>query len=152
MNFKEILIMLDKPKFEYYVKTWGGFYNEEHKQIHGLSEGDYWFDTKIEADKFIEDRKKIEKELGANYLACELHSGYTTRIKTELHRVIEYEGKEYYTSYDIGYNYPMKAALYHMEYKWYPGFNDYPLGEDFNYSKVKIKQEWVTGAYTKDEY
>lgn len=37
-----------------------------------------------------------------------------------------------------------------LKTKWYPGCNGYPLGEDFDYenNKVKIIQEWITGAFS----
>ena len=64
-----------------------------------------------------------------------------------MHRVIKYEGKEYYSKYELSPNYPYDAAKYHLENKWYPGFNDYPLGEDFDYENVETVQEWITGAF-----
>jgi len=86
-------------------------------------------------------------------LCLSLSEGYCCNIRTILHRVIEYEGKQYYSSNNMGINFPAQSAAFHMTYKWTPGFNDYPLGEDFDYSKVKIVQEWITGAFnTKDEY
>ncbi len=49
--------------------------------------------------------------------------------------------------------YPYSTVEYHIENKWYPGFNDYPLGEDFDYekNKVEIIKEWVVGAFDLDE-
>ena len=79
-----------------------------------------------------------------------ISEGYCCRTRTVLHRVIEWDGKRYYTQLDMGVNYPMDVAQYHLEWKWYPGFNDYPLGEDFDYDNnpVQIIQEWITGAFT----
>ena len=38
---------------------------------------------------------------------------------------------------------------YIIEEKWYPGFNDYPLGEDFDYNSdgFEVIQEWITGGF-----
>ena len=40
-----------------------------------------------------------------------------------------------------------------MENNWYPGFNDYPLGENFDYNenKVTVIQEWITGSFLVKE-
>ena len=135
-----------EPKYEYHLFTWGGFYNDEYFKIHQKPKGDFWFNTPEERQVFIEELEEIEKQLGAHHLAMTKSEGYCCRIRTVLHRVVEYEGKRYYSEYDMGINYPIGTAKFHLEYKWYPGFNDYPLGEDFDYSKVKVIQEWVTGA------
>jgi hypothetical protein len=49
------------------------------------------------------------------------------------------------------YEYHLKTfdvAKYTLKWKWTCGFNDYPLGEDFDYDNnhPKIIQEWITGA------
>ncbi len=135
------------PKYEYHVQTWGGFYNKEHAKKHKLKEGDFFFDTKEARNSFIENRRRIEKELDAHVLMIDTTEGFCSRIKTVLHRVIEVDGVQYYSQREMGFNYPFGAAKYHMEWKWYPGFNDYPLGEGFDYSGVKIVQAWITGAW-----
>lgn len=137
---------LSEPKYKYHVLTWGGFYNDEFKNIHKLEEGDFIFDTKEERNKFINERKDIETKLNVHCLCFYETEGFCCDIRTVLHRVIDFNGKQYYTQYDIGINYPFEAAKYHLENKWCPGFNDYPLGEDFDYTKVKIIKEWITGA------
>lgn len=140
-----------QPKYEYHLLTWGGFYNEEYFKIHNIQSGDYYFDTAEERQSFIARLYSFERQLSTNGLVIKLTEGYCCRLRTVLHRVIEWDGKQYYTQYDMGVNYPMDAAQYHLEWKWYPGFNDYPLGEDFDYENnpVKIIQEWITGAFTE---
>lgn len=137
------------PKYEYYLYTWGGFYNDEYLKIHKKPEGDFWFDTLEEREQFITELLKIEKELNARHLAYIVSEGYCCRTHVVLHRVVEWEGKKYYTTNEMPINYDFNSAKYHLEYKWYPGFNDYPLGEDFDYGKnqVKVIQEWITGAF-----
>lgn len=83
-----------------------------------------------------------------------LTEGYCCRIETILHRVVEWERKRYYSFYNMGFNYPISVAKYHLEYKWYCGFNDYPLGEDFDYeaNELKVIQEWITGAEQEFEF
>lgn len=136
-----------QPKYEYHLSTWGGFYNDEHKAKHGYEEGDYWFDSATEREMYIDKLKKVEKELNARVLMISTNEGFNTRVKTILHRVIEWEGKQYYSSRDMGYAYPYETAQYILHYKWYPGFNDYPLGEDFNYDNVEILEEWISGSF-----
>ena len=142
---------MENLKYEYYVYTWGGFYNKEYSKIHKKESGGFWFDSEKERKVYIEELKSIEKDLSANYLMISLSEGYCCRIPTILHRVIEFENKRYYSKYDLGINYPLDVAQYHLENKWYCGFNDYPLGEDFDYenNEVIIVQEWITGAYQK---
>ena len=134
-------------KYEYLLHTWGGFYNKYYQEKHGEVPGYHYFDSKEERDEYLENLKKIEIELSAFHLATILCEGYNTREVTTLHRVIKYEGKEYYSKYELSPNYPYDAAKYHLENKWYPGFNDYPLGEDFDYENVETVQEWITGAF-----
>ena len=138
----------EEPKYEYHLYTWGGFYNNEYTKIHNKISGDYWFNTFEERQQYIDELKSIEEKLDARVLMISLSEGYCCRINTVLHRIIEWEGKRYYSEYDMGINYPFSPAKYHLQYKWKCGFNDYPLGEDFNYdnNQPKVIQEWITGA------
>lgn len=136
-------------KYEYLLHTWGGFYNEEFKEIHKEESGYHYFDTKEEREQYLNKLKNIEKELNARVLISVLSEGYNTRIMTTLHRVIKVDGKEYYSRHDMSPNYPFEVAKFHLEYKWQPGFNDYPLGENFDYStdNYELIQEWITGGF-----
>jgi len=137
-----------EPKYEYHLFTWGGFYSEQYFKIHQKPQGDFWFDTAEARQQFIDELKAIEEKLNARHLAMTLSEGYCCRTNTVLHRVIEWEGKRYYSKRDMGINYPISAAIYHLKWKWTCGFNDYPLGEDFDYvqNQPKVIQEWITGA------
>ncbi len=138
--------MVNKIKYEYYLKTWGGFYNKEHE--HGYKEGDYYFDSKEERDNYIEKLHLLEVEYpNAKHLMLHLDQGYHLRTITTMHRVIRFEGKEYYSESEIWPGYDYDTTKYNLEWKWRPGFNDYPLGEDFDYSKVEIVQEWISGKF-----
>lgn len=144
--------IVDIPKYEYMLKTWGGFYNEEYKKIHKQESGYRWFSTNKERQEYIDHLKQIEEELNARHLAITTEEGYHTRNETILHRVVEYDNKEIYSYYNMGFGYPISAAKYHLEYKWYPGFNDYELEKYYdkiNYREVKVIQEWITGAETE---
>lgn len=134
-------------KYEYLLHTWGGFYNKEHQ--HSEKSGYHYFDTEKERADYLKKLKALEEKLNARLLATTLSEGYNTRTITILHRVVKWEGKEYYSNYEMSPNYPYDVAKYHLENKWYPGFNDYPLGEDFDYdnNEVETIQEWITGAF-----
>lgn len=134
--------------YQYHVHLWGGFYNEEYQKIHGNKPGDYFFLTLKEREDYIIHLTDLESTLNARHLAMNLTEGYCCGIRTKLHRVTGYKGVRYYSEYDMGVNYPMSAAKYHITWKWTLGFNDYPLGEDFNYNdkSLKVIQEWITGA------
>lgn len=134
-------------KYQYHLKTWGGFYNEQYKKVHGKEPGDYVFDTKEERKDYIKTLEEIEKALSARSLAIDTSEGYNCNVRTVIHRVIRYKDKDYYSSNDLGPNFSYDTAVYITENKWYPGFNDYPLGEDFDYDLVEIISEWVTGAF-----
>ena len=136
-------------KYEYLLHTWGGFYNKKHQDKHKEVEGYHYFDTKQDRGDYLAKLRKIEKDLNVMCLVVHESEGYNTRTVTTLHRVVKWEGKEYYSKYELSPNYSYEAAKYHLENKWYPGFNDYPLGEDFDYenNEVETVQEWITGAF-----
>jgi hypothetical protein len=139
------------PKYQYRLHTWGGFYNAEFKIIHGLEEGDYYFNTFEAREKFIDERRAISDELNATQLVLSTWEGFACNVNTVLHRVSEYLGERVYTT-DVIANveYTLEDAKHRLEHKWYPGFNDYPFGETFDYTdkRFKVLQEWVTGAFT----
>lgn len=134
-------------KYEYCLYTWGGFYNDNHLEKHNQSEGHHFFDSKEERDQYKAELKLIEKELGANYLMCKEWEGVSSRVPTILHRVISHNGNLIYSSNEISGIRDYDSALYILQNKWYPGFNDYPLGEDFDYSTIETVEEWITGAF-----
>jgi hypothetical protein len=135
-------------RYQYYLNTWGGFYNDEYKLVHGKDEGSYWFDTAEQRESYISELRDIVEKLNARSLAISISEGYHTAIHTKLHRVIEWDGKRYYSECDMGIGCDFGPAQYHIEYKWRPGFNDYPLGTEFDYDKVKVIEEWITGAFS----
>lgn len=141
------------PRYQYHVQTWGGFYNEDHKKTHGLEPGDYLFGTKGARDVFVNHRRQLEQKLNAKSLMVVMTEGFHCDVRTTLHRVVEYRGQQHYSTSDMGVNYPLPVAKYHLENKWYPGFNDYPLGEDFDYSSEEVitVKEWITGAFDLEE-
>jgi hypothetical protein len=133
-------------KYQYRLYAWGGFYNKEFKNKHKEEPGEYLFDTEQERREYLNKLKKIENKLNARFLVVDLSEGYNVIIPTVAHRVIEYNKERYYSTYKFDIKVSFDVAKYHIEYKWYPGFNDYPLGKNFDYSKIKIIQEWITGT------
>jgi hypothetical protein len=90
--------------------------------------------------------------MNARVLMLAFSEGFQCNVRTVLHRVIAFKGKQYYSTRDLGVNYPYDNAKYFLENKWYPGFNDYPLGEDFEfYAQVETVSEWITGAFNVSE-
>ena len=141
---------LPVPKYQYHLHTWGGFYNQWAKDIHHHEEGDYFFETSQDREDYLDKLLAIEDELQCHVLAYVKTEGYCCNTRTKLHRVIEWEGKQYYSERDMGINYDLESAAHFLEWKWTPGFNDYPLGEDFDYeaNQVKIVQQWISGSFT----
>lgn len=145
--------MSNPLKYQYHLHTWGGFYNDCHRNIHHYEPGDYFFDTSAERHDYIETLEAISEVLNARVLCITRTEGFCCDVRTCLHRVVEWDGKQYYSTRDMGVNYPYDAAVSFIEWNWTPGFNDYPLGEDFDYegNEVKVLQEWITGAFTFDK-
>jgi len=143
-------------KYEYMLLVWGGFFNKEFQDIHKIEEGYYYFDTAEERETFVKKLRSIEEDLGAWYLMTLTQEGYHLRKDVILHRVTRFEGKDYHTSTEQIRGCSFETAKYHMENKWYLGFNDYPLGEDFDYDsdKVEVIAEWIEGCFDigEEEY
>jgi len=137
-------------KYEYMLNTWGGFYNKEYQKIHGKKCGLHYFDTENDRDNYLDKLKLIEVNYNAKHLMFTVAEGFHTRTNVVAHRVCRHDGKFYHTKHEFWPCYSYSSALYHMEYKWYLGFNDYPLGEDFDYDKnqIEIIQEWISGAFS----
>jgi len=139
------------PKYLYHVFTWGGFYNREYVEMHHLTEGDFFFETPEKRAACIAGRKLIAASLYLeNYICFSCTEGYHCKEHTILHRVVSYKDKQYYSEHDLGVGCSYASALHFLQNEWYPGFNDYPLGEPFDYDKVHIDEEWITGAFTVD--
>ena len=141
---------IEKIKYKYALLVWGGFYNEEHLRRHQETEGYYYFDTKEEREEYLNKLISISKKINVEYLTYEKNEGYCCRKIPVVHRVIKFKGNEYYTSASMLHGCSYDQAKYYLECKWRLGFNDYPLGYDFDYDSggIEIVQEWITGAFT----
>ena len=134
-------------KNEFMVQTWGGFYNDNHKKKHGYEPGYKWFDHRWQRDEYIQMLKDTSDRLNAKELAVSTEDGYHTRVETVLHRLCSYNNQIYKSEYSMGYGYPLDSAKYHMEYKWYPGCNDYTcIDDEKDIGEVKTLLEYITYA------
>jgi hypothetical protein len=143
---------MDEPKYEYFLLTWGGFYNDIYKKNHLHEPGERWFDSKEERTEYIDKLRKIELDMNAKYLMTSEGEGYDARIRTVAHRVVRIisTGKLVYSEYDFGPCYPINVALYHIKYKWTPGFNDdAAINDENDIDKIIIVSEWITGSSNK---
>lgn len=154
-----MITLENKPelKYRYAVFTWGGFYNKEYQEKHGHVEGQRIFDTLEEREQYITMLRGIELAMQANYLMVVTDEGFAVDVPLVMHRVIKLNGKYYYSEDKVNV-WPttedsFSTACYHMEWKWYPGFNDEPAGDSdiVDYTGTEIIQEWITGAF-KPEY
>lgn len=140
-------------KYEYGLQTWGGFYNQEHQVKHKEQKGYKYFDTEEERDSYLEYLKHIEESTNAHYLMFNTFEGFCCRDVVTLHRISEYNGDQYHTKRELTPYYSYSAAKYMLEYKWYLGFNDYPLGKDFDYESenIKVIEEWISGNFAMED-
>ena len=102
-------------KYEFCLKTWGGFFNHEHKQKHGVEEGYHFFNTKAELKKYLGELKKIEQELNARILAYDIFEGKHVRYETIAKMVLIYKSIEYPFEYNFGFGYPVSSAYFLFE-------------------------------------
>ncbi len=100
---------LENEKYEYLLKTWGGFYNEEFQKIHRKEEGSFFFDTKKERKACIDELRQIEKKLNANFLMIREEEGKDVRYSTIAKMKMVYNGKTYDYEEDFGF-YPKSTA------------------------------------------
>lgn len=146
-----------KPKYEYFLHTWGGFFNKGNKGVHGYKGGTQYFDDQHTRDLILQNMQKACKELDTRdaILCFKVDEGYHVRKIPVCHRVVEYKGERFYSTRKWHWPESIDVLQYSMEYKWYPGFNDEVVeeetGEEVDYSQVTVIQEWITGAFNNDE-
>lgn len=102
-------------QYKYMLHTWGGFFNEEFKNIHGQEPGYEFFDSMEELNKRLDYLKSIELSLSANYLAHDIKEGFDVLYRTIAKMNLIYKGKKYPYEYDFGFAYPIEAAEYIFE-------------------------------------
>jgi hypothetical protein len=137
-------------KYEYLLHTWGGFYNDQFQKLHKHNPGYYFFDTKEEREDYLGRLKEVEHRLGARRLMYSTYEGHHLRGgEIVAHRICRYKGKTSHTTREFPPGYLYDDIVDFMRHRWYPGFNDYPFGDDFDYCKneVTVVQEWVTGSF-----
>ncbi len=100
----------ENEKYEYLLKTWGGFYNDKFVKIHGKQEGSFFFDSKKERKVYIDELKQIEKKLNARVLMITEEEGKNVRYSTIAKMKMAYNGKTYEHETDFGCAYPEDSA------------------------------------------
>lgn len=135
-----------KLKYEYLLKTWGGFYQLPKNPF---KPGDYYFDSEEERRKYIEKLELKNTELEYSGMVLYKEEGYNVRHFPTLHRISSHKGELKHTTWEHFQNITAHTAEYSIENKWYPGHNDYPFGEDFDYDSpdFKIEEEWIEGKF-----
>lgn len=145
--------LMSIPKYEYFFHVWGGFFNDHNKEIHGYEEGTQYFDDQHTRDLVLQNMEKARVNLDTRdaILVYKIDEGYHVRKLPACHRVVEYKGKRYYSTYKWHWPESADTLWFCMENKWYPGFNDHvveeELGHEVDYNNVEIVQEWITGAF-----
>jgi hypothetical protein len=135
-------------KYQYGVNLWGGFFNDEHYEIHKKESGNFVFDSKEDRETFISDLKAIEKRLNAKVLMTSEYEGYLCHEPIILHRISKFDGVEVHTTRELFRCEPYSSCEYMLEYKWYLGFNDYPFGEEFDYENNEVESvSWIEGRF-----
>lgn len=99
-------------RYEYLIHTWGGFYNQQHVEKHGLKPGFFWFKSADARKLFLDNLQKIERELNATHLAFSLAEGEGTRQRTVAKMTLEYNGVRVNHEENFGYGYASEAAEY----------------------------------------
>lgn len=145
---------IENISYAFHLKTWGGFYNKEYQKIHGYKEGEYRFYTEEERTDYINTLKETADRLNARVLICDTTEGFACNTRIVLHRVIKYKKEFYYSRLDIGVISSYESAVHQLHFKWLLGVNDFPLGENFNYTfrhnnedSIQLIEEWITGAF-----
>jgi len=113
---------------------------------------EFWFNSIKERSAHADSLIKGEKHNDLpQYIRCHLSDGYATRVENIFHRVIQYNGKRYYSFKKLigGARIDIYSKCKHsLDINFELGVHDFPLGKDFDYSNpdVKIIEEWLTGA------
>ncbi len=97
------------------LHIWGGFFNDEHQEKHGIEEGYYWFKNARERAEFLAELQVVEAHLDARMLAYTMKNGSWTRRETTASMVFVFNGKEYPHQHTWGYGYPVSAAHFMFE-------------------------------------
>lgn len=143
--------LIPVPKYKYLLQTWGALYFLNEAREEGLESGYHLFNTSKERQAYIDKLEDFAIRHNNPKVMLITKEGYACEKFVTLHRVIKFEGKEYHTTSVLGSDFSYAAAVYYLKHKWTPGFNDYPLGEDFDYDErrgeIEIVQEWITGAF-----
>jgi hypothetical protein len=135
--------------YEYYLQFWGGAEETIEKEL-GITERNFWFNTKEEREDFV---KKLMK-YNHSGLALNREEGEHTRKKTIAKITIQYQGRKYEFEQDFGYAYPIEAAHFMFEdgnyscdcnksifiREKYPEFEEMDCGDDLELTSLEVIQ------------
>lgn len=99
----------------YYLRVWGGFFNEEFKKIHNREPGHYWFATSEERDAFLEELRGEHKRLNAAPLVSHRESGLWTRTQHIAKMTFVYQGNEY--PIEVTHDYGRETRYIEWDYR-----------------------------------
>ncbi len=146
--------------YEYMLHTWGGFYNQEAKALHGEESGCQFFATAEARQQELDRLLLLEteyKQKGLPFI-CLAHSfaeGDEVRLHTIVRGIATYECKEYPLEYDFGSGYDVESADYCFSDGNYscdcsladmiqeqcdPSFLDLPCGDAVNWTFTVTKE------------
>jgi hypothetical protein len=94
-------------KMEYFLKFWGGA-EPYISSILGITDRNFWFDTKEERDEF-KTRLRPYHKYG---LAFSEREGDLTHARTVALVTVKYRNRKYFFEFDFGYEYPEENACY----------------------------------------
>ena len=144
------------PKYQYYIHIGGDFFNDEHKQKHGLDPGSFFFDTAKERAEFRKKYEDAEEMFGCDTIRFDEAEGFDVIYRTIAEMDLEYGGKTYPIKYDFGHNYTTDGAEYmftegnyscdcnlsiFIRERYGQVIPELPCGEEIKMSNLKITRE-----------
>ena len=126
---------MKEKKYEYMLHIWGGFFNEHNVEIHKEQPWNYkWFDSKEDRQLEIDRLNKLKDSCKTpdSCLVIVKEEGYLTRYKVIIKSIVEYKGRLYNITNDLGY------GFYNSEID--------ELGEVFSYIK---EWKWDIDIYNQ---
>jgi hypothetical protein len=99
-------------KYEVVLHIWGGFWNKHNKEKHNIEQGNYFFDSRKEAETYLKEIRGIADSLGTkdSIIAHSIEEGKHVRYRTLAKMTFKKDNKKYPYEYDFGYAYPVEAA------------------------------------------
>jgi len=110
-------ISFDKEPYEYFLYTYGGFYNSEFQKKHGFIKGTHWFESEEDRQAYIHKLNKLTISTLNYNLFMTKDEGRHTRYRTILTVVMEH-GEALY-EYKHAYEYFFDSER--LKNTWFKG-------------------------------